>query len=220
MTRIPPSPDSPANDNPDALKPPLRRRQERIRAEASNRHPEAAGELGGLFDEFRRRMGVAADAHPGQVVAGYWPVRTEISPLELMEELAGGGMSTALPAIPRPGGTLSFHAWEKGGELVDGHHGVPGPNPGNPEVAPDIVLVPLLAFDHGCHRLGYGGGYYDRTLAALRSGNPHVMALGLAYGEQRVDQLPVEDHDAPLDAVLTPKALFWPGEAASPAGLA
>ena len=208
---------SPANNSLDAAKSELRKLQTDIRAGAAARHPEAADGFGALFDEFRRGPG-AAD--PGPVVAGYWPIRTEVSPLPLMAGLVRDGLPTSLPVTPGPGGFLTFRAWKEGDALVEGPYGTSEPGPEAPVVTPDILLVPLLAFDAGCRRLGYGGGFYDRTIASLRARNPGTRAVGLAYQEQLVDQLPIGSHDEPLDAVLTPGRLFrrpGAGGAAGPA---
>ena len=198
-----------ANGNPAAAKASLRKMMAEVRDAAAERNPEAAGELGVLFDNFRDGTGIGTCIEPGPVVAGYWPIRSELSPLRLMEELARDHSATALPVTPGPGEVLRFREWRQGEALVDGLHGTREPDPKAAEAVPEIVLVPLLAFDLRCHRLGYGGGYYDRTIAALRRRNPETRALGIAYIEQRVDRLPVEAHDAPLDAILTPDTLFW-----------
>ena len=199
-------------------KPALRRRQEQARGAARARHPDAGGRLAALFNGVRSRLGGTRAAGPRAVVAGYWPIRSEISPLALMAELARDGLATALPVTPEPGGALEFRLWQEGDALVAGPHGTSEPGAGAPAATPDMLLVPLLAFDDSCHRLGYGGGFYDRTIAALRAAGPGVVAVGLAYGEQRVARLPVEAHDAALDAVLTPDGVFWgPGLAAASA---
>ena len=208
MTRSPPAAGAPAGDDPDAAKTALREEMAGIRAEAAARHPGAADRLGEAFGEFRDGDGFPDGTRSRPVVAGYWPIRTEVSPLPLMGDLAGEGLATALPVTPEPGGVLAFRPWRQGDALVEGPYGTSEPAPEALDTTPDILLVPLLAFDDGCRRLGYGGGFYDRTIAALRARNPGTRALGLAYAEQRVDRLPVEAHDEPLDAVLTPGRLF------------
>jgi 5-formyltetrahydrofolate cyclo-ligase len=112
------------------------------------------------------------------------------------------GTPLALPRIAAKHCALSFRAWREGDELVDNHHGIAEPRADTRIVAPDIVLVPLLAFDAQGHRLGYGGGYYDRTLEALRSSGK-VLAIGIAYAGQEVKLLPREAHDHALDLIVT-----------------
>ena len=214
MDSIPSPSRTPASGNAGAAKAALRKGREAVRAAARARHPAADAALAARFGAFLSRMGIAARGSPAPVAAGYWPVRSELSPLALMADIAGRGMATALPVTPPPGGTLAFRAWGAGDGLVGGGRGIPGPGPEAPPVTPDIVLVPLLAFDGRCHRLGYGAGCYDRAIAALRAGNPRVGVLGIAYAEQRVGRLPVAGHDQGLDAVLTPSALHWPDGAA------
>ncbi len=143
----------------------------------------------------------------GLVVAGYVPTRSEIDPRPLMQALAEAGATLALPVTP-PRGTeapLSFRIWRAGDALTPGHFRIGEPGPGAPEIEPDLLLVPLLAFDSRGHRLGYGAGHYDRTLAALRASRP-VRAIGLAFAAQEMLALPDGPFDQPLDAILTERA--------------
>ncbi len=139
---------------------------------------------------------------PGSVVAGYWPIGEEIDPRPLMESLAAAGHRLALPAIV-PGQTdLAFHTWRPGDELALGPFRTQEPLPSAPEAIPRMVLVPLLAYDARGYRLGYGKGVYDATLSRLRRGG-HTVAVGLAFAAQRMDLLPRDSWDQPLDWVLT-----------------
>lgn len=134
-------------------------------------------------------------------VAGYIPFRSEIDPRPLMARLATRGCLTALPRTPdAPSDTLRFHSWRLGEPLRKSRFGVMEPLPTAHEVSPMLILVPLLGFDRRLHRLGYGQGHYDRILAARGD----ALAIGLAYDEQEVAALPVEPHDIPLDAIVTP----------------
>ena len=175
----------------------LRERLESVRTHANATTPTAAEDL--------------ARAYPvstiPRVVAGTFPMRSELDPRPLMRRLEALGATLALPRTPRRGQPLTFHRWDAGTQLVTSRFGVTEPAPETPIVIPDLVLVPLLAFDRTGARLGYGGGYYDVTLAALRSSGP-VFALGLAYSAQEVERVPTEPHDVRLDAVLTERELI------------
>lgn len=139
---------------------------------------------------------------PGMVVAGYWPMRGEIDPRPLMRALAARGARLALPEVVARDAPLVFRAWRDGDALVAGPHGTRHPPATAREIVPDIVLVPLAAFDRRGHRIGYGGGYYDRTLACLRAARA-IVAAGVAFAVQEVETVPASPHDALLDLVLT-----------------
>ena len=141
-------------------------------------------------------------AQGGKVVAGYYPINDELDSRPLMESLSSQGLRLALPATPLAPGRLSFLEWRPGDPLEEGRFGVMSPPASSPVMEPDIVFVPLLAFDASGHRLGYGAGYYDRTLAALR-GSHQVTAIGLAFAEQEMATLPYDARDQRLDWVVT-----------------
>lgn len=162
----------------------------------------------GLSDEQRAAAAQAiagrrfpVEVAKGMIAAGYSAVRSEIDPLPLMRALAAHGAQLALPVIVARDVPLIFRAWNPGGELVRGQLGILEP-PGAPEVVPDIVLVPLAAFDRAGHRVGYGAGYYDRTLPLLRRLRT-ITAIGLAFAVQEIPDIPADVHDARLDCVLT-----------------
>lgn len=138
---------------------------------------------------------------PRQVIAGYWPLQDEIDPLLLLERLAEQGQALALPVVTARDAPLTFRAWRRGDALERGDFNTQHPLPSANQVTPDVVLVPLLAFDDAGHRLGYGGGHYDRTLQHLRHDN--VLAVGLAYEGQRVNTLPLHENDQRLDWIIT-----------------
>jgi 5-formyltetrahydrofolate cyclo-ligase len=146
------------------------------------------------------------------VLAAYLPVRSEIDCMPLVVRLASEGRHIALPVVTADGAPLAFHAWTPGDPTVAGPFGIPQPAAVLP-VTPSVLLVPLLAFDRRCHRLGYGGGHYDRTLAALRANGP-ITAIGLAFDAQEVPDIPAGPYDQPLDCVLTPSAMIWAQERA------
>lgn len=138
----------------------------------------------------------------GTVVAGFSPIRGEIDPFPLMEALLAKGATLALPVSIEPNQPLLFRAWTPGEALVRGAYGVFEPSSDAEEVDPDIVLVPLAAFDRDGHRIGYGAGYYDRTLPLLRR-LKKVTAVGVAFAVQEIERVPSSEHDARLDLVLT-----------------
>ncbi|MGQ0456230.1 MAG: 5-formyltetrahydrofolate cyclo-ligase [Hyphomicrobium sp.] len=140
---------------------------------------------------------------PGAVVSGFAAIRDEISPAELMTWLHAEGFRLALPVMVGKRMPLTMRAWTPGDPLASAPWGIAEPLDDKPDVDPDVVLVPLLAFDVAGNRLGYGGGFYDRTLARLRREKP-IVAVGVAYDEQKVDVVPVESYDERLDWVLTP----------------
>lgn len=142
-------------------------------------------------------------AHPAPcIVSAYAPIRTEIDPTPAMEALARDGYALCLPVVRGAGLPLAFRPWHPGMALEPGAFGAPVPPDDGREVRPDVVIAPLLAFDTRGYRLGYGGGFYDRTLAALRADRP-VAAYGFAYQAQRVPVVPVDATDVALDAIAT-----------------
>ena len=140
----------------------------------------------------------------GAIVSGFMPLKSEISPLPLMRKLAEAGARLALPVVAGKGLPLIMRGWTFGAPLASGVWGIREPMPDAPAVDPDILIVPLLAFDRRGYRLGYGAGYYDMTLTALRARKP-VVAVGIAYAAQEVDTVPITPRDARLDLVLTEK---------------
>jgi 5-formyltetrahydrofolate cyclo-ligase len=151
--------------------------------------------------------GLSIEIMPGAVVAGYSPIRSEIDPAPLMQELAARGMRLALPVIAARDARLGFRRWAANDKLLRGPLGILEPSPDAAEIVPDIVLVPLAAFDRSGHRIGYGAGHYDRTLARLRD-SQKIIAIGLAFAVQEIETIPVLPHDVALDYVLTETQLF------------
>jgi 5-formyltetrahydrofolate cyclo-ligase len=163
------------------------------------RQARAAAAHAGAGERLAAHAGLLG-ATPADVVAGYWPMADEIDPIPLMAALAARGCRLCLPRVVGKGLALEFGAWAPGGELQPGPHKTRQPT--GALVIPTLLLVPLLAFDRRGFRLGYGGGYYDRTLAALRAAGS-VRAVGLAYGAQAMERLPTDPWDQPLDMILT-----------------
>jgi 5-formyltetrahydrofolate cyclo-ligase len=150
---------------------------------------------------------IAARAFPlpisrGIIVSGFMPLESEINPLPLMKTLAEAGVQLALPRIAGRGQPLIMRAWQWGAPLEAGQWGIREPKADAPEVDPDILLVPLLAFDRTGQRIGYGAGYYDMTITGLRS-RKAVTAVGIAFAIQEVPAVPATERDARLDFVLT-----------------
>ena len=143
---------------------------------------------------------------PG-IVSGFMPYKSEITTIPLLNRLQGEGWQTALPVVIAAGEPLVFRAWAPGEPLAPGLWDIPVPPETAPEVIPDVLLVPMLAFDLRGYRLGYGGGFYDRTLEKLRA-LKKVTAVGVAYHAQMADDVPVGPHDAPLDYVMTEQETF------------
>ena len=138
----------------------------------------------------------------GAVVSGFVPLKSEINPLPLMLRLAEAGAQLALPVVAGRGRPLIMRSYAFGQELNAGVWGIREPKDDAPEVAPDILIVPLAAFDRRGNRIGYGAGYYDMTINRLRSMKP-VTAIGIAYAAQEAPEVPVTPRDARLDLVLT-----------------
>jgi 5-formyltetrahydrofolate cyclo-ligase len=151
--------------------------------------------------------GLPVEIKRGTIVSGYSPIRSEIDPLPLMRALAAEGARLALPAVTARGKSLAFRAWSAGDRLMLGPLGIPEPSPAAAEVIPDIMLVPLAAFDRLGHRIGYGAGHYDYTLAHVRKVKP-VTAIGLAFAVQEIEAVPALQHDVALDYVLTETRMF------------
>lgn len=145
---------------------------------------------------------------PHGVIAGYWPIRRELDDRFILFQLASLTATEGyICALPRTGvSLLSFHIWEPQMTMSPGKHGISEPN--GPEVIPDVVLVPMVAFDKDKHRLGYGGGYYDRTLAHLRHKKSGLLAIGLAYDWQLHAGLPAEENDVKMDMIITDKKVY------------
>ena len=127
---------------------------------------------------------------PGAIVSGFMPLKSEINPLPLLRKLAEAGATLALPVVAGKGKPLIMRAWGFGTPLASGVWGIREPMPDAPAVDPDILIVPLLAFDRRGYRLGYGAGYYDMTLTALRAKKP-IVAIGIGYAAQEVDTIPI-----------------------------
>ncbi len=153
------------------------------------------------------KRGLPIEIAPGIVVSGYSPIRHEIDPVPLMQKLATQGARLALPTVTARGQSLVFRTWSPSDRLMLGPLGIPEPSPAAAEVVPDIMLVPLAAFDRTGHRIGYGAGYYDHTFAHLRKVKA-TTGIGLAFAAQEIKAIPALPHDVRLDFVLTESGTF------------
>jgi 5-formyltetrahydrofolate cyclo-ligase len=153
------------------------------------------------------RRGLPFEIAPGMIVSGYSPIRSEIDPAPLMRKLAEQGLKLALPAVLARGKSLAFRAWSPDDRLMLGPLGILEPSPAAAEAVPDIMLVPLAAFDPLGHRIGYGAGHYDYTLAHLRKMKA-ITAVGIGFAAQQIKAVPALPHDVALDYVLTEKKVF------------
>jgi 5-formyltetrahydrofolate cyclo-ligase len=175
---------------------------------------EALARREALPAEMRAAAAQAIAARPfpiavpaGAIVSGFMPLKSEINPLPLMRKLADGGAKLALPVVAGKGKPLTIRAFAIGDTLASGVWGIREPKPDAPEVLPDILLVPLLAFDRRGHRIGYGAGYYDMTIAEVRR-QKSAVAVGIAFVAQEVDEVPTTPRDARLDLVLTEREII------------
>jgi 5-formyltetrahydrofolate cyclo-ligase len=138
---------------------------------------------------------------PKAVIGGYWPIGTEIDVRPLLKALHDRGHACGLPVAHR-GQPLTFHRWRPNDTLVRGRFNIQVPDHHTPTVDPDVLLIPLLAFDAAGMRIGYGGGYYDRTIPAIRARKP-LLAVGIAYAAQEVERVPTDKFDQRLDWIVT-----------------
>jgi len=142
------------------------------------------------------------DSYNISVVAGFHPFRNEINTLPLLKVFISNGYKTCLPVTPLEDKILQFREWTPKINLVKGKYGILEPNQDCNTIEPDMLLVPLLAYDELGHRLGYGGGYYDQTLKKLMSTKKSITCIGVAFKIQRFKKLPIDSFDIPLDAII------------------
>jgi 5-formyltetrahydrofolate cyclo-ligase len=185
-----------------------------IAAEKKQMRLDAAALRDALPREARQDAAEAIAARPfplkvgvGVVVSGFMPMKSEINPLPLLRRLEDMGARIALPAIAGRGKPLVMRQWRFGEPLAAGVWGIREPKAEAPEVDPDILLVPLLAFDRAGYRVGYGGGYYDLTISTLRA-KKNATAVGIAFAAQQVAKVPATERDARLDLVLTEREVI------------
>lgn len=181
----------------------IRAAKAQARADALSRRAAVHGQ--GRDAAAQAHLAEVLRGRAGAVLAGYMPMRTEIDPLPAMAAHPG---PVCVPVIVGKAMPLRFRRWAPGCALVPGPFGAAVPATGD-WLVPSVLIVPLLAFDDRGFRLGYGGGFYDRTLAALRAAAP-VLAVGFAFAAQRVPSVPVEPVDEPLDLIVTEDGVRTP----------
>ena len=179
----------------------LRQEAKRIRAGAAELYAVAAAERATIHG-----MKLLSSFEKSAVVALYWPIGDELDPRFLLHNLGKAGLATALPVVTGKDEPLEFRRWGIGDPLEQGLFGTQQPPSDAPRVTPNVLIIPLLAYDADCYRLGWGGGFYDRTLAA----NSAVKAFGFAYGAQIIDYVPREAHDWPLQGIITEEGVVLP----------
>jgi 5-formyltetrahydrofolate cyclo-ligase len=178
-----------------------------LRREATTRRDALPAELRQAAAETIAARQFPLALAPGTIVSGFMPMKSEINPLPLLRSLAQAGAALALPVVSGRGKPLVMRVWQWGEPLNAGVWGIREPKPDAKEVDPDILLVPLLAFDRSGFRLGYGGGYYDLTIAGLRA-RKTITAVGIALSAQEVARVPTTPRDARLDLVLTEREII------------
>ncbi|MGI9520074.1 MAG: 5-formyltetrahydrofolate cyclo-ligase [Hyphomicrobiaceae bacterium] len=174
-------------------------RQKRNRIDPIKRRASSLALCGAISD-------LRALLDSNAVISAYRPIGSELDPTPLVVELAADDLRIGLPVMQQVGKPLLFRQWREGDQLEKQLWGIEEPQDGAPVTVPDLLLIPLLAYDRYGWRLGYGGGFYDRTLSDLRS-KKKVQAVGIAFVEQEVDSVPYSANDQRLDWMLTPQGL-------------
>lgn len=187
-----------------------------MRSQKARLRSEALARRDALGDEARIEASLAISAlldgalhfDPGTIVSGFLPIRSEIDLRPLMARLADRGARLCVPAIV--GGELEFRQLLRGGALVPQGFGTLAPDESAAVLDPELMLVPLSAFDKRCHRIGYGRGFYDRAINRLREKGGMPRLVGVAFAAQEVELVPTEDHDVALDMIATEAGLRRP----------
>jgi len=186
---------------------PIQQQKQLLRQEMRARRLAAPDRNTQAFKLLRDVFEANIELNPDAVIASYHAFRGEMDPAFLTDRLRTRRHAVALPVITGKNRILNFHLYEKTDPLVANPMGILEPDGTTALVEPDVLLVPLLAFDRHGHRLGYGGGYYDRTLADLRS-RKKIIAIGIAYSFQEIAEIPTDAHDVKLDKIVTEVNVF------------
>jgi 5-formyltetrahydrofolate cyclo-ligase len=189
--------------DPAAVKAWRRSERQRLLALRTGAAPVLRREWG---REIEGRLRTVLAERPGITLGVYWPFQAEFDPRPLVDRLIAAGFAAALPAVVDKKGPLEYRAWRPGDPLIDGVWGIPIPE--RREITlPQAVLAPLVGFDREFYRLGYGGGYFDRTLAALA---PRPLAIGIGFELSLLDTIHPQAHDIPMDLIVTETSLRRP----------
>ena len=181
---------------------------EKMRAVRRDAHRNAGrGAADALWQNLVEARTRGLEINGDYIVSGYWPIRDELDARRVLTGLHEEGVTCVLPVVTDRRSALRFRRWRPGDVLEQSSFGLSEPVSAAPELVPRVVLVPLLAVDARGNRLGYGGGYYDRTLSTLRQTGP-VMAVGLCFEAQRIPDVPHDRRDQPLDWIVTEKAVY------------
>jgi len=182
-----------------------------LRAVVAERRRQAVRDLPRAGEDLRDRFLAAMPTEGHETVSAFWPLADELDTRPLIAALAARGHRIGLPVVVRRGQPLLFRQWTPDTVLVQGSFRVMTPPPEAPEIVPSLLIVPLLAFDRAGYRLGYGGGFYDRTLHKLRTAagtDGKVLAVGVALSAQEVPSVPRDETDQPLDWIVTEREAF------------
>lgn len=166
-----------------------------------------AGDAAAAAQAVAGHVAHSVEVDANTVASAYWPLPGELDPRPALAFLVQRGAAGAMPRVIGDGQPLEFHAWHPGDQLIEGRFKVMEPAPDTAIVTPRVLLVPLLAFDRHCHRLGHGKGYYDRTLQRLKANDPATLAVGVAFAAQEVERVPTNELDQTLDMVITEKEI-------------
>ena len=186
--------------DPVAIKAWRRAERQRLLAARTGTAAAVRREWGRAIDD---RLRAVLTERPGITLGVYWPFRAEFDPRPFVDWLIAEGSAAALPAVIDKKGPLEYRAWRPGDPLVDGVWNIPVPERRD-IVVPQAVLAPLVGFDRDCYRLGYGGGYFDRTLAALA---PRPWAIGVGFEASMIETIRPQAHDIPMDLIVTEACL-------------
>lgn len=179
------------------------------RAQARLRRGRALAGSGNAAERLRDRFLTDIPLPPDPVVGGYWPIGTEVDVRPLLHAVRERGWSCALPVVGERNQPLQFRRWEPGMILRPGAFGIQEPTETAESLLPNVLLVPLLAFDRWGHRLGYGAGFYDRTIVTLR-GQTGLLSIGIGFAAQEMPRVPRDVLDQPLDWILTEDRVMRP----------
>ena len=206
----PPTGDNGPGDDGPGDNAQVSQKKEVRRAASRNREKLARLADGASFQGLSQAVLSILDARPGnEIIGAYWPIGTEADIRVLLSDLQRAGYPIALPRVVAGDKPLEFRLFEAGDPLSPGPHNVREPSATARLVSPQVILVPLLAFDKAGYRVGYGAGYYDRTLEKLRA-KGGLLAIGVAYAGQMVEAIPTQDHDQPVDLIATEEGIRLP----------